>query len=133
MLAAPYVGSCARRYSASSRESSRAGARESHGIAHRDLKPENVLVTRTGSVKIADFGIARAYDSVTTRITKSGMTMGTPTTWPEQAKGEDVGPQTDLYALGVMTYEMLAKRTPFGGAETPVVILYRHLHEPPPP
>jgi serine/threonine protein kinase len=107
---------------------------EDNGIAHRDLKPENVLVTRTGGVKIADFGIARAYTSVTTRLTKSGVAMGTPDYMsPEQARGEDVGPQTDLYALGVMTYEMLANRTPFGGADTPVVILYRHLHDPPPP
>jgi serine/threonine protein kinase len=107
---------------------------EANGIAHRDLKPENVLVTSTGDVKIADFGIARAYTNVTTRLTRAGDTLGTPDYMsPEQARGEDVGPQTDLYAVGVMTYEMLAHRTPFGGGHTPYAVLYRHQHEPPPP
>ena len=109
------------------------GHAERRGIAHRDLKPENVLLTLRGTAKIADFGIARAYDSLTHRLTASGMAIGTPAYMaPEQALNEPIGPYTDLYALGVMVYEMLAGRPPFD-SETPVGVLYRHVHEPPAP
>ncbi|MEA2311221.1 MAG: eukaryotic-like serine/threonine-protein kinase, partial [Solirubrobacteraceae bacterium] len=91
------------------------GHAERHGIAHRDLKPENVLLTRGGAVKIADFGIARAYDTLTPhRLTSSGVAMGTPAYMaPEQALNAPLGPYTDLYALGVMAFELLAGRPPF--------------------
>ena len=103
---------------------------EERSVAHRDLKPENVLVTGRGAVKIADFGIARAYNTVTRRLTQSGMAMGTPTYMaPEQALNEPLGPYTDLYAVGVMAYEMLTGSTPFGDADTPVAVLYRHVNE----
>ena len=93
---------------------------EHHGIAHRDLKPENVLVTRRGNVKIADFGIARAYNALSQRLTVTGKAMGTPAYMaPEQALDEPIGPSTDLYALGVIVYELLAGRPPFS-ADTPV-------------
>ena len=106
---------------------------EHHGIAHRDLKPENVLVTRRGSVKIADFGIARAYNALSQRLTVTGRAMGTPAYMsPEQALNEPIGPPTDLYALGVIVYELLAGRTPFD-SDTPVGVLYCHVHKPPPP
>src|SRR4051794_349953 len=84
-----------------------------HGITHRDLKPENVLVTPRGTVKIADFGIAHAHDAVT-RLTSTGTALGTPVYMaPEQARGERVDPRTDLYALGVIAYELLAGQPPF--------------------
>ncbi|MEA2134758.1 MAG: eukaryotic-like serine/threonine-protein kinase [Solirubrobacteraceae bacterium] len=106
---------------------------EHHGIAHRDLKPENVLVTPRGNVKIADFGIARAYNALSQRLTVTGRAMGTPAYMsPEQALNEPIGPSTDLYALGVIVYELLAGRTPFD-ADTPVGVLYCHVHKPPPP
>jgi tRNA A-37 threonylcarbamoyl transferase component Bud32 len=106
---------------------------EHHGIAHRDLKPENVLVTQRGNVKIADFGIARAYNALSQRLTVTGKAMGTPAYMsPEQALNEAIGPSTDLYALGVIVYELLAGRPPFD-ADTPVGVLYCHVHKPPPP
>jgi predicted Ser/Thr protein kinase len=106
---------------------------ERREISHRDLKPENVLLTRRGMAKIADFGIARAYNSLTHRLTTSGMAIGTPAYMaPEQALNEALGPYTDLYALGVIVYELLAGRPPFD-AGTPLGVLYRHVHEPVPP
>ncbi len=104
-----------------------------HGVVHRDLKPENVLVTAEGDVKIADFGIAKALDSIDTRLTVTGTTIGTPTYMaPEQARAGEVGAWTDLYALGVVAFELIAGRPPFGDAD-PVAILLRHVKDRPPP
>ena len=109
------------------------GHAERRGIAHRDLKPENVLLTSRGNVKIADFGIARAYNALTQRLTVPGMAIGTPAYMaPEQATNDPLGPYTDLYALGVIAYELLSGRTPFL-ADTPVGLLYAHVHKRPPP
>ena len=109
------------------------GHAEHRGIAHRDLKPENVLLTRRGNVKIADFGIARAYNVLTQRLTAPGMAIGTPSYMaPEQATNEALGPYTDIYALGVIAYELLSGRPPFL-ADTPVGLLYAHVHNRPPP
>ena len=105
---------------------------ERRGIAHRDLKPENVLVTGRGNVKIADFGIARAYNALSQRLTVTGKAMGTPVYMaPEQAIDEAIGPQTDLYALGVIVYELLTGRPPFE-SDSPMGVLYCHVHKPPP-
>ena len=105
---------------------------ESCGISHRDLKPENVLLTGQGGIKIADFGIARAYNELTGRLTSTGMAVGTPAYMaPEQARDEPVGPYTDLYAVGVVAYELLAGSPPFT-AETPVGVLWKQVHEQPP-
>jgi tRNA A-37 threonylcarbamoyl transferase component Bud32 len=109
---------------------------ERHGIVHRDLKPENLLVTEDGRVKIADFGVARAYNRAAPReaITTTGTTIGTPAYMaPEQALGKALTPATDLYSLGVIAWEMLAGRVPFEETDTPVAVLYRHVHEPIPP
>src|SRR3954462_11142216 len=109
------------------------GHAERQGIAHRDLKPENLLLTRRGNVKIADFGIARAYDALTQRLTVPGMAIGTPAYMaPEQATNDPIGPATDLDSLGVIVYELLAARPPFT-ADTPVGLLYAHVHSRPPP
>ena len=113
-----------------------AGLAHAHdeGIVHRDIKPENILVTTGGRVKLADFGIARAYDKVTQRLTGPGMTVGTPAYMaPEQAMGQDVGPWTDLYATGVVAYELLLEQMPFQDSDTPVAALLRHVSDPPRP
>lgn len=105
---------------------------EAHGIVHRDLKPENLLVAVDGRVKIADFGVARAYSRAATRavVTVAGTTIGTPAYMsPEQALGTDLTAATDLYSLGVVAWEMLTGQVPFEETDTPVAVLYRHVHE----
>jgi serine/threonine-protein kinase len=87
-------------------------AAHEHGIIHRDIKPHNILITDSGHVKVADFGIARAAQ--TTTISDHGDILGTAHyISPEQAMGEPVGPASDLYSLGVVLYEMLTGRVPF--------------------
>jgi serine/threonine protein kinase len=106
------------------------------GIVHRDLKPENVMLTSDGRVKIADFGIAKATTSAQQRslLTGSGMTIGTPNYMaPEQAMGQEVGPATDLYSLGVMAFEFFVGHVPFSGTEEPMAILMRQVSDPIPP
>jgi serine/threonine protein kinase len=106
---------------------------ESHGVVHRDLKPENVMLAAGGTVKIADFGIAKALTQAGTaqHLTATGTTVGTPAYMaPEQAMGRPVGPWTDLYSTGIVAYEMLVGRLPFGAGDTPLAILLRHVNEP---
>jgi eukaryotic-like serine/threonine-protein kinase len=87
-------------------------AAHEHGIIHRDIKPHNILITDSGHVKVADFGIARAAE--TTSISDHEDILGTAHyISPEQAMGEPVGPASDLYSLGVVLYEMLTGRVPF--------------------
>jgi eukaryotic-like serine/threonine-protein kinase len=95
------------------------------GIVHRDIKPENVLVTTEGVVKVADFGLARAYADG--RQTQAGTVTGTVQYLaPEQIRGEPADPRSDLYSLGIVTYELLTGKLPFTG-ETAMSIAYKHL------
>jgi eukaryotic-like serine/threonine-protein kinase len=97
------------------------------GIVHRDVKPENMLVTTDGAVKVADFGLARAYSDM--QSTQSGVVTGTVQYLaPEQIQGHPAEPRTDIYSLGVVSYELLTGRTPFV-AETSLAIAYQHLSE----
>ena len=96
-------------------------------IVHRDIKPENLMVTREGVVKVADFGLARALADA--QITEAGTVTGTVQYLaPEQLQGEPADARTDLYALGIVAFELLTGRLPFTG-ETPMAIAYKHIHE----
>jgi hypothetical protein len=110
------------------------GAAHRRGIVHRDVKPQNILLNDDGLVKLTDFGIASMYkDAGDERLTTTGMTLGTVQYYaPEQAQGEIVSPAADIYALGIVMYEMLTGRTPFDG-DTPVAVAMRHIQDPPDP
>ena len=110
------------------------GFAHSAGLVHRDIKPANILIGTNGSVKVADFGIARALNAPTeSNLTQAGAVMGTATYFsPEQAQGAQPDPRSDLYSLGVVMYEMIAGRPPFTG-DNPVGIAYRQVHDYPTP
>ena len=105
-------------------------AAHEQGMIHRDIKPRNILITDSGNVKVADFGIAHAAEAST--ISDLGDILGSVKYMsPEQAIGEPVGPESDLYSLGVVLYEMLTGRVPFEVA-TPTDVPIKHAEEPPP-
>jgi eukaryotic-like serine/threonine-protein kinase len=103
-----------------------------NGVVHRDVKPGNVLVTPSGQVKVADFGIARAITATSDEnLTQVGTVMGTATYFsPEQARGDAVDPRSDIYSLGCVLYELVVGRPPFAG-DSPVAIAYKHVQESP--
>jgi serine/threonine-protein kinase len=98
-------------------------------IVHRDIKPGNVMITRDGSVKVMDFGIARAVAQSTATVTQTAAVMGTAQYLsPEQARGEKVDARSDLYSTGVVLYELLTGQPPFQG-DSPVAVAYQHVRE----
>jgi serine/threonine-protein kinase len=101
-----------------------------HGIIHRDVKPANFLIASNGQLKLSDFGLASV--AAQRKITQPGKTAGTFLYMaPEQIKGAEITPRTDLYALGCVLFEMLTGKPPFA-AETPAATLERHCRQPPP-
>ena len=101
------------------------------GVVHRDIKPGNVMVTRTGQVKVMDFGIARAISDSSATVAQTSTILGTAQYFsPEQARGESVDARTDLYSTGVVLFELLTGRPPFRG-DSPVAVAYQHVSEAP--
>lgn len=106
-------------------------AAHERGLVHRDVKPGNILITPAGTVKLTDFGIARATDAAP--VTRHGMVMGTAHyIAPEQAAGDDAGPASDVYSLAVVGYECLAGKRPFQ-ADNAVTLAMMHIRDRPPP
>jgi eukaryotic-like serine/threonine-protein kinase len=103
------------------------GVAHDHQIVHRDVKPQNVLIDEEGAAKVTDFGIARSLTEE--GLTADGRVLGTTDyVSPEQALGQDVGPQSDLYSLGVVLFEMLTGDVPFHG-ENQVAVAMKHVRE----
>jgi serine/threonine-protein kinase len=105
-----------------------------HGVLHRDVKPENLLFTESGQLKVTDFGIAKVIGGGDALATSAGDILGTPAYMaPEQAEGKELGPPADVYAAGVMLYELLSGRLPFSEEGGGIAIVYRHVTEQPVP
>ena len=97
------------------------------GVIHRDIKPENILINDRGHVEITDFGLARAAAQAT--LSSTGMLMGTAAYLaPETIENNEASPQSDLYAVGIIAYEMLTGTVPFA-SDNPVTIVFKHVHE----
>ena len=104
-----------------------------HGIVHRDVKPANIMISKSGAVKVMDFGIARALADSGNSVTRTAAVIGTAQYLsPEQARGESVYPRSDVYSLGCVLYEMITGVPPFVG-DSPVAVAYQHVREDPVP
>src|SRR4051795_7752756 len=104
-----------------------------NGIIHRDVKPGNVMITRTGAVKVMDFGIARAVADNAATVTQTAAVIGTAQYLsPEQARGENVDARSDVYSTGVLLFELITGSPPFTG-DSPVAVAYQHVRENAPP
>ncbi len=111
------------------------GAAHRQGIVHSDVKPQNVLIGRDGSIKLSDFGMVSMYKDALEfeGIITSSLTGGTVQYYaPEQAQGEIVRPSVDIYALGIVMYQMVTGRPPFDG-DSPVAIAIQHIQDVPTP
>lgn len=100
---------------------------QAQNVVHRDLKPANILIDDNDVLKIVDFGLAAAARKADSRLTKSGILVGTPTYMaPEQVRGRTIDSRTDIYTLGIIMYEMFAGRAPYSGDES-MAILFLHV------
>jgi serine/threonine-protein kinase len=105
------------------------GAAHHAGIVHRDVKPENVLLADDGRIKVADFGLARAVTGATSHTSATGVLMGTVAYLsPEQVERGVADPRSDVYAAGILLFEMLTGTKPYDG-ETAIQVAYRHVHD----
>lgn len=105
-----------------------------HNILHRDIKPENLIFNSEGTLKVTDFGIAKVLGGQRTMATAAGEVIGTPAYMaPEQARGKEVTPAADVYAVGVMLYELLSGRRPYEEEADPLALLFKHAYEDPEP
>ncbi len=102
-----------------------------NGIVHRDIKPQNILISRDRIAKITDFGIARASTGNTITMTSGGAMGSVHYFSPEQARGGNVGPSSDIYSVGIMLFEMITGRVPYDG-DSNVAIAVKHLQDRPP-
>ncbi|GAB2571778.1 Stk1 family PASTA domain-containing Ser/Thr kinase [Leucobacter ruminantium] len=101
------------------------------GIVHRDIKPANIMITKSGQVKVMDFGIARAVSETSSTLQQTTAILGTAAYFsPEQAKGESIDTRTDLYSTAVLLFELLTGDVPFRG-DTAVAVAYQHVSERP--
>jgi len=101
------------------------------GIIHRDVKPDNILFREDGTAVLTDFGIARSAKSET-KMTATGTVIGTPHYMsPEQAQGQEIGPWSDIYSLGIVLYELLSGKVPFD-ADSTIAVVFKHITEPVP-
>ncbi len=106
-------------------------AAHDQGVIHRDLKPQNIMLDASDRVYVTDFGLAKSAEQ--SGMTQTGAVIGTPFYMsPEQVKGETVGPQSDIFSLGVILYQMAAGTVPFGGA-TPFEVMISRIQRPPKP
>jgi serine/threonine protein kinase len=114
-------------------------AAHAYGLVHRDIKPSNILLDEHGHLYLTDFGIARLFDNGENTLTadnlatltRTGQVLGTPYYMaPEQIRGEPVGPATDIYATGVVLYQLVTGQVPFHG-DTPLAVALQHLQESP--
>ena len=109
-------------------------AAHERGVLHRDVKPENMLFAASSAIKVTDFGIAKVVGGTETLLTRAGEVVGTPAYMaPEQVRGGELSPATDVYALATMTYELLSGVLPFTADGNAMSLLFKHVHEPPIP
>jgi Protein kinase domain len=113
-----------------------AGLQDAHrrGVLHRDIKPANLMFSSNGTVKLTDFGIAKIMGGDGQLVTKTGLILGTPSyIAPEQARGLDLSPATDVYALATMTYQLLSGKLPFPSTSDSMAVLFMHAFQQPTP
>ena len=112
------------------------GLQAAHGrrVLHRDIKPENLMFSGTGALKVTDFGIAKVVGGEETMATRAGEVVGTPAyIAPEQARGGDLSPATDVYAVATMLYELLSGQLPFADDGDAMALMFKHAFEQPEP